>query len=884
MGVNPLAGAGEGIKISTEDFFVICGPQTTCSGLLSSLEKGNRTLASYPATSGGTSIGEWISKRGPSVGSFAYGGPEEQVRSLRVVLGNGKAIDTGYQAISNFSTGYDLNKLFVGASDSLGRLTQITLKLVPSWEVIRPLTYSFPDSNALLEALKKVIKGGTSPYHISFSVVPPEVGKEFSHVLDVVYGGSKEVADIEEERLDSEIEGSNGKKQTPEVASERWKRRFLLDRVAGIGHALVEEVSIPLEKLSDFLSELRGINTLLAFSCTLLDRDFVAVGVSLPKEASARVNLNELRAKMRPKLAYLGGSYSGLDAWADHQAWSENPEAVAKTLASIKTAADSRGRIPSPGMDSIVSQFGLTQDVRAWRAKLSRSRLRKLWPPERGTLDASIRKMLESIVGEQNVAFDEFRKYYYTHDLAPLPKLVELAFQMIPDAVVRPQNAEQIVDIMKLARENNIPLVGRGGGSWGFGGAIATQGGILLDLSSMRSIVEIDEDRMLAYCEPSVTWEELSTQTERKGLMIGACPSSAPIATIGGWANTGGVGIGSYKYGSAYSQIAFLRAVMSNGGIIDTEKGGCSNRGAGYDLNALFSGSEGSLGIVTQAAVRLYPKAEEVRPLAYSFKNAVSLQRPLTRISQSNITPYNMGFYDENNFEFLRLLGKDAPELGSLLSVALRDSTSINDANEKALDRMMTQSGGKKEPEELAAHEWEERSYEMRIRRLGPGGTIGEGVIPITRMAEMIKRAAGISKGMKMRSTLRGVVVDRNSVAFMPFYLSNERFAIESLASMGFVKRIIDEAVKLGGRPSGLGVWFAWNLNNLHGKEGARVIRNIKELIDIDNIMNPGKMTEMRMKWGIPIPGFLMNIGLNLLGMVKKVFPRGEITVPPSGG
>ncbi len=818
------------------------------------------------------------------MGSFAYGGPEEQVRSLRVVLGSGKAIDTGYNAISNFSTGYDLNRLFVGTHGTLGQLTGITLKLIPRWEDIGPSTYTFPDPNRLLEALGKIIKGGTSPYHVSFSVVPPETGKEFSNVLDVVYAGSKEVVDIEEERLDTEIEESEGKKQTPEVARERWKKRFLLDRVAGIGHTLLEEVSIPLEKFRDFLSKAKGINTLLAFSCTLLDRDFVAVGISLPKEASTVVNLDDLKTKIRNRLVSLGGSYAGLSAWVDCQTLSENPEPVAKTFASLKTAVDSRGRIPSRGMQDIVSQFGLAQDIEAWRTKMSRSRLRKLWPPKRGTLNKNLRKRLESIVGDQNVVFDEFMKYYYTHDLAPLPKLVELMLDMIPDAVVRPQNTEQIAEIMKLARENDIPLVGRGGASWGFGGAIATQGGILLDLSSMRKVLEIDEDRMLAYCEPSVTWEEVTTQVERKGLMIGACPSSAPVATLGGWTNTGGAGVGSYKYGTAYSQIAFLKAVMSNGGIIDTESGGCSNRGPGYDLNALFSGSEGSLGIVTEVAVKLYPMAEDTRPLAYSFKNAVALQRPLVKISDSNITPYHMGFYDENNFEFLRLLGKDAPEVGSLLSIALRDSTSVNDANEKALDRLMEASGGKKESEELAAHEWEERSYEMRIRRLGPGGTIGEGVIPTPRLAEMLGRAAKISKEMKMKSTLRGVVVDRNSVAFMPFYLSNERFAIESLASMGFVKRIIDEAVKLGGRPSGLGVWFAWNLNNLHGKEGARVIRNVKELIDIDNIMNPGKTTEMRIKWGIPIPGFLMNIGLNLLGMMKKALPRVDLNPPQTGG
>jgi glycolate oxidase len=817
------------------------------------------------------------------VGSFSHGGPEEQVRSLRIVLSNGKAIETGFRAISSFSTGYDMNRLFVGTYDSLGRLSTVTLKLVPGWQQIRPITYSYPEPDQLLEALKKVIKGSTSPYHISFSIMPSGEGKSPSSLLDIVYAGRKEVLDVEEETVASEVEELKGEK-IPEVAKERWEARFFSDKAAKMGQTVVQEVTVPLGKFNDFISKAKGINALLAFSCVVLDRGFIAAGVSLPEDASAQVNMKDLKTKIRNEVVSLGGYYPGLRAWVDCQAHNENPEPVAKAFAAIKTAVDGKKKAPSPEMDEIISQYVMQRDMDTWRTRLSRSSLMKLWPPERGVLHKGLKRRLEAIVGDGNVAFDEFKKYYYTHDLAPLPKLVEIAFKMLPDAVVKPENAKQIAEIMKLASENGIPVVGRGGGSWGFGGAIATQGGIMLDLSSMRKIVEFDEDRLLAYCEPAVTWEELATQAERKGYMIGASPSSAPIATIGGWTNTGGAGVGSYKHGTAYSQVAFLKAVMEDGGIIDTEKGFSSNRGNGYDLNALFSGSEGSLGIITQAAVRLYPKAEEVRPLAYSFQNAMSLQQPLLKISHSNIVPYNISFYDENNFKLLRLLGKEAPKVGSLLSIALRDSAAVNEANEKALDRLMEQSGGKKEPEEMAKHEWEERSYEMRIRRLGPGGTIGEGVIPTTSFAEMLKRAAKISKEMKMRSTLRGVVVDRNSVAFMPFYLSNERFAIESLASMGFVKRIIDEAVKLGGRPSGLGVWFSWNLNKLHGKEGAQVIRNIKDLIDTSNTVNPGKMTEMRMKFGIPIPGFLMNIGLNVLGMAKKALPRQEITLPSSGG
>ncbi len=873
-----MSEVGEGVRIDGKNLYVTCIPGTACGSLLSLLESAGLALGSYPASSENTSIRDWIMNRGPSIGSFAFGGPEEQVRSLNVTLAGGKSIDTGYLKVSNFSTGYDLNRLLVGSYGSLGKLNSVTLELIPAWENVRPITYSFTKPAQLLEAVKNVVGGGTSPYHVSFSIEAPKTGKRHACILDLVYAGQEEKLDAQEELLSAEMKELQGKKKDASVATGRWEKRFISMRVSEIENFVLEEGFVPLKSFEDFRAQVHEILPDTSFNCILLDRSYLAVTVSFPEAKRDTVNVEEKKIKISYAIRTQDGYQSGLKAWLEGHEDKENVEEAAKTMVSVKTAVEGGETHTFPDMDAIISKYNLQPAISTWKSELSRSSLRRLWPPKRGILDENLKKELESIVSEQNVAFDEWRKYYYTHDLAPLPKLVELAFEMIPDAVVRPQTEDQIKEILKLAREHNIPIIGRGGGSWGFGGAISTQRGIMLDLSAMNKISHIDEDMYLAYCEPVVTWEYLATKVEEKGFMIGASPSSAPVATIGGWTNTGGAGIGSYKHGTAYSQVKYLRAVFSDGRVINTMTDGTSNRGSGYDLNALFSGSEGTLGIVTKIAVRLHPKAEEIRPLAYSFPKVSELQEPLSRIGHSNTTPYNIAFYDENNFEFLRLLGKESPDVGAMLSIALRGSSAENEVDEKTLDLIMQKTGGNKESAEVAEHEWEERSYEMRIRRLGPGGTIGEGVVPVTNFAEMMRRAASISKEMKVQSTLRGNVVSRNSAAFMPFYISNERFDIESLASMGFVKRIIDEAVKLDGRASGVGVWFAWNLNNLRGKDGAKVIRNLKALIDHVNIMNPGKMTEMRMRWGIPIPGFLMNAGLNMLGMAKKVFPKGEMT------
>jgi glycolate oxidase len=385
----------------------------------------------------------------------------------------------------------------------------------------------------------------------------------------------------------------------------------------------------------------------------------------------------------------------------------------------------------------------------------------------------------------------------------------------------------------------------------------------------------------MAICESSATWLDVSVAAELKGLFLPAYPSSARVATLGGWTNTGGAGIGAYGAGTSIRQIEYLEAVLGDGRVLSTDVDGVS--GKGPDLNALISGSEGSVGIVTKVAIRLRPMPDEIRPLAYSWEKLPQLGKPLRQIALSQTDPYNVSFFDGNYFEFVRMLGRDAPEVGSLISVALAGSAKSNEAEEGVIDGIAERTGGKKESEHVAVHEWEERAYEMRIRRLGPGGALGEVVLPVTKFTPMMQEAAKIAKDLKMLSSLKGVVIDRNSVAFMPFYVADERYPIASIASMGFVKHILDKAVELGGRGSGVGLWFAWNLDNLHGDIGGDIIRSIKLALDPDDILNPGKFIEMRTRYGFGIPGSLMGAGLNMLAMVKKMFPKTKIDGLSSG-
>ncbi|MEE8182836.1 MAG: FAD-binding oxidoreductase [Thermoplasmata archaeon] len=856
------------VKVHANDLFVSCGPGTAVAELIDELEKHGMTLAALPA-SNEMSVGEWLLWRRASFGTIANGDVSNEIRSVDLVLGDGKTLETGYEAISNFGTGYDLNRLTVGSCGTFGIPAWIHLFIRPMPPEVRLLKYSL--SGDQLSAFLGKVSGIYDVHDITISA---GVDSGPNPVVRIAILRAGEANDEIEERVDEIAEGHSATK----LESERPNSFKFLSKRGKFEFA--DEMVLPQKGIPDLLETMKEPLTRIELDFTVLTSGLCAVR-ALVIPAKARLghkDIDSAKRKFQESVFVAGGFIRDVDLWTQ-----DMQEGGASAFCALKSAFDPRIVTSKHIVGKVSSQHAVGACARASSSRIGESArgIMSVFPKKRGKLDNGLSKKLVELVGEDNVALDMFRRLLYSHDLAPLPKLVGIPFEVLPDAVVRPRNVEDVQKLVEFAREHKIPIIPRGGASWGFGGAVPNQGGIVLDMSSMNKILEIDEDSRIAICESAVTWLDISEAAELKGLFLPTYPGSARIATVGGWMNTGGAGIGAYGAGTSIRLIEHMQAVLGDGRILNTDVDGAS--GKGLDLNALISGSEGGLGIVTRAAIRLRPMPEEIRPLAYSFDKLPAMGKSLREIGHSQSLPYNVAFSDGKYFDFVRLLGREAPEVGSLLSVTLAGSAKSNEAEEATIDRIVEKGGGKKEPEDLAVHEWEERTYEMRIRRLGPGGALGEVVLPVTAFSEMMKSAAKIAKELKMLSTLKGVLIDRNSVAFMPFYVADERYAIASLASMGFVKHILDRAVELGGRGSGLGLWFSWNLDNLHGKLGGDIMRSVKLTLDPDDIVNPGKFFEMRMRYGVGIPGPLMAVGLDMLAMVKKAFPKTKIGGLPSG-
>jgi len=496
---------------------------------------------------------------------------------------------------------------------------------------------------------------------------------------------------------------------------------------------------------------------------------------------------------------------------------------------------------------------------------------------------SEIYKKMASIVGEKRVSESNLDRLLYSHDLIPLPKEMSLVFKTLPDIVVKPRDAKDVSRIMEYAVKENIPVTPRGGATWAFGGAVPAFGGIVLDMKNMKEILEINEEDLYVTVEPGVNWKKLYDTLLSKGLLIGAYPSSAPGASVGGWVNTGGVGVGSYKYGGINQLVRSLEVVLSDGSIITT---GCKNvvsNSSGYNLTDLFVGSEGTLGIITKITLKVFPSPKEIRPTSFIFSNLEKAGGAIHALTRTNITPYHISFQDGAHFDLLRKLDKDTPKkVGAMVNIIFSGNSKIIDIEQKATEKIVAKYGGKKTTKEFATHEWDERFFDSKARRLGPGLIVGESFCPISKIIEMGKRSQDVLKKLKMNGAVVGYVSDPNTAFFMTYAISNEHKIIRNLASVALVKKLTDEAFKVGGRPGGFGLLFSGSLKKIHGR-GVSIMDDIKSALDPYYIMNPGKLIESTTRFGIPLPGFAMDIGMNTMAIVKRITPADKIEMKKNG-
>lgn len=256
---------------------------------------------------------------------------------------------------------------------------------------------------------------------------------------------------------------------------------------------------------------------------------------------------------------------------------------------------------------------------------------------------------LKRIVGASNVYVDSEQKRPYAYDQCWLSIAAAAAGKALsrPDVVVRPKNIKQVAQVLELANQLRIPVTPWGGGSGVQGAAVADKGGIIIDLRNMRKIRKIDKQSMTATVEAGMNGAEFETELNKQGLTFTHYPASIHLATIGGYLAARGSGVCSTKYGKIEDHVLNIEAVLASGDIVDTVA--VPRHAMGPELTQLFIGSEGTLGVITAATVRIKPQPSARSFVAYSFKRVEDGIEACRLVMISGLRPAALRLYDKNS-------------------------------------------------------------------------------------------------------------------------------------------------------------------------------------------------------------------------------------------
>ena len=469
---------------------------------------------------------------------------------------------------------------------------------------------------------------------------------------------------------------------------------------------------------------------------------------------------------------------------------------------------------------------------------------------------------LADIVGEDYFSAEGYMTHLYSHDIAALPGIVNDVLNPHAEAVAQPTSSEVVSNLLKYCKENNIQVVPRGHGTSGYGGALPTKGGLVLEMTRMNEIYNIDKGSMTIEVGAGIIWGKLLELLEDEGLSAAAYPSSAPSSTVGGWIAAGGSGIGSTKYGGIREQVVELEVVLPDGEIIRTSKSedAVFNEGkpkpffsgddslywesevsstSNKESTSLFVDSNGTLGIITKVVLKVIP-LRKIKPLTISFPNkeqTMGAMQAILRITR----PFYLHFITDEFFGMLKEVDK-APDVAGewLVLCALEGTDEENDEAAAKIAEKMSMYHGTVESEEIGHHEWDERFYPMRIKRLGPSLAPSEVYVPLERMADFIDHCYKHFKGERM--AMEGAVNHRNEVAVLTWFLDDERRRIPFLFGWYRSLDVINIGIKNGGRAYSIGMWNVVHSRKFYGKEDYTKMANLKQRTDSKGYLNSHKV------------------------------------------
>ncbi len=417
-----------------------------------------------------------------------------------------------------------------------------------------------------------------------------------------------------------------------------------------------------------------------------------------------------------------------------------------------------------------------------------------------------------------------------------------------PDAVAIPASTEEVAQILRLANSAGFKVVPRGAGTNLSGGSVPIQGGLVLQLSRMNRILEIDTENLTALVEPGVVTSDLHNAVESIGLFYPPDPGSMTVSTLGGNVAENAGGLRGLKYGVTRDYVMGLEVVLPTGEVITT--GGKTVKNVtGYDLTRLMVGSEGTLGVITKILVRLIPKPEAKKTFLVYYRDLSDAAETVSSIIAHRVIPPTLEFLDNTtircveqyihaglplDMEAMLLIEVDGPksvveeDAQKVLAVCRQHNAAEIQVSQSVEDSLRLATG--------------RRAALPALARIKPTMVLEDATVPRSQVASMVRRVQQIAERHGLLIGTFGHAGDGN---LHPTIVCDERDGDEMERVEKAVDEIFRAALELGGTLSGehgIGLSKAPFMPMEMKDAGMKATVAIKRALDPNNVLNPGKM------------------------------------------
>ena len=457
--------------------------------------------------------------------------------------------------------------------------------------------------------------------------------------------------------------------------------------------------------------------------------------------------------------------------------------------------------------------------------------------------DKEILKKLVKIVGKDNVISDKEGIYAYSFDCAHI-----MPNQCYPTVVVFPKTAYQVSEILKLANSKKIPVIERGAATNHAGGCAPLKGGIILHFSKMNKILEINNEDLCCRVQPGVIVGDLQKAVSQVELFFPPDPSNLSVSTIGGGIALSSGGPRAFKYGTFKDYVLDMEIVLANGDIIKTGAPTVKNV-TGYNLTQLMIGSEGTLGVITEATLRLIAKPETSNVLLVYFNTIEDAVDTVSAIINNHMTPSVIDLIDKKTVQTIEKFyptGLICDKEAVLIIEIDGDEASVTAQQEKIIRLCNKHNASHIDCAKDEMHKekiWTaRRSAFGACAQLAPNVITEDVVVPRSQISKLARGILDISKKYNLTTMLMGHIGDGNIHPNFALDLRDKR----QRENFELAKNeLFSLAIKLGGTLSGehgIGCQKSQFLPYAIDKTSLEIMKKIKQLFDPNYILNPEKM------------------------------------------